>query len=145
MSAPVTVSLPNFARESVLFPYRVQLEQFWISLVKEYVMPFTHRDHDECTSIQGCRKRLAIGADKCNPCLRVLREYFSAPAKSIGQMFSILLTIDCFLTFCIMAGMSGMIVEALGSRLYLIGYLLHPAETKLRDPRAVINSGRIED
>lgn len=75
----------------------------------------------------------------------MLREYCSAPAKSTGQMFPILLTIDCFLTFYIMAGMSGMIVEALRSRLYPIGYLPYPVEIKLRDPRAVINVSRIKD
>jgi hypothetical protein len=43
------------------------------------------------------------------------------------------------------AGLYGMIVEALGSRLYLIGYLPYLAETKLRDPRAAIDVGWIED
>ena len=38
-----------------------------------------------------------------------------------------------------------MIVEALGSRLYPIGYLPYPVQIKPRDPRAVINVGRIED
>jgi hypothetical protein len=44
-----------------------------------------------------------------------------------------------------MAGMSGMIVEALGSRLYPIGYLPHPAETKLRDPGTMVDASQIED
>jgi hypothetical protein len=78
-------------------------------------LPFIHHDYNECTLIQGCIKRLAIGANKCNPCLIVLREYYSVPAKPTSQMLPIFLTIKCFLTYCIMAGMSRMIVEALGS------------------------------
>lgn len=84
-------------------------------------------------------------ADKCNPCFRVLREYYLASAKSTGRVFTILFTIDCFLAFCMMAGMFEMIVEALGSRLYLMGFLPRPAEIKLRDLIAVTDIDRIED
>lgn len=41
--------------------------------------------------------------------------------------------------------MSWMVVEALTSRVYPTGYLLHLAKTELRDPRAVIGVSRIED
>jgi hypothetical protein len=44
-----------------------------------------------------------------------------------------------------MARMSRMIVEAFGRRLYPISYRPHPAKTKRRDPRAMIDVGRIED